>query len=315
MPAGATRHDDDALGVEQLTTVVDECRESDVVGFYVHPASHAVGEAFGLLEYLLEHEVRIATLLYLTQIDVYGLYLELLFLIEYAHHLQFLAQSQHGYVAVVKIYHLVGILDDGTCVGAKEELAVAYSHHQRTLLARRYDLVGGRLVQYGDGIGTYHLMECHLDGSQQVEVLLVLDIFHQLYEHLRIGVRTECHAFVDKILLYVGIILYYAVMDDGKILGFGIVRMGVHRRRFAMRCPACVGNTYAARDVLVSAECLQIGHLALGFVDIQVAAGVLQCNTGTVIATVLQTFQSFDKYGISLLLTQISHYSTHNLLP
>ena len=75
MPAGATCHDDDAFSIEKLAAMVNECTECDAVMLNIDTSTHAVGQACWLLKDLLEHEVRVSTFLYLTQIYVDGLHL------------------------------------------------------------------------------------------------------------------------------------------------------------------------------------------------------------------------------------------------
>ena len=89
-----------------------------MVGLYVHAATHAVGQALGLLEDFLQHEVRVAALLYLSQVQVYFLHFQVLLHAADADHLEFLVQPYHGYVIVLQVDHLVGVLHDGRSVGA-----------------------------------------------------------------------------------------------------------------------------------------------------------------------------------------------------
>ena len=85
-----------------------------MVGLYIDSSAHAVGQTFGLFKDFLEHEVRIAALLYLAKVYVYFLHGQLLLLAQNTHHLQILAQTEHSDVSVFQIDHLVGVLNDGT---------------------------------------------------------------------------------------------------------------------------------------------------------------------------------------------------------
>jgi len=159
-----------------------------MIGLYVDPASHAIGETFRLLKDFLEHEVGIAALLYLAQVDVNRLYTEFLLLAENADHVEFLAAPYDGNVAVLQVDHLVGVLHDGAGIRTQEELVVADAHHQGTLFAGSYNLVGVTTVEDGYGIGTDDLIEGYLNGLQQRQLLALHDILYQLDEHLGIGV-------------------------------------------------------------------------------------------------------------------------------
>ena len=55
-----------------------------MVGLYIYASSHTVGQTLGLLKDFLQHEVRIAALLYLSQVDVDSLHLQFLLLTEEA---------------------------------------------------------------------------------------------------------------------------------------------------------------------------------------------------------------------------------------
>ena len=189
-----------------------------MVSLHVHAATHTVRQTLRLLEDLLQHEVRIATLLNLSEVDVHRLHLQLLILAEDVHHVQVLSQTDHGYIAVLQIHHLVRIFHDGAGVGTQEELILADAHHQRTLLAGGDDLRRIILVEHGDGVGTDHLVECHLHGRQQVELLVVLDILYQLHQHLRVRVADEVYALRLQFRLQVGIVLDDTVVNDGEVL-------------------------------------------------------------------------------------------------
>ena len=72
-------------------------------------------------------------------------------------------------------------------------------------------------------------MQRKLNGSEQVEVLLLLDILNQLYKHLGIGIRSELHPLLNELALKRSIILNDSIMDDGQIHGLRIMWMGVLR--------------------------------------------------------------------------------------
>ena len=227
MPRRAASHDNEPLGVEQLLLVVDNCTEYHIVSIDIHTPTHTVGQTVGLLKDFLEHEMGIASALYLSEINVYGLYFGVQLAIKYIDYVEFLALSYHGNVAVFEINHLVGVFYYGTCVRSEEEFVVADAHHKRALFACCDYLVGVALVQQGYCIGANHLMESQLHGSEQIEVLAFLDIFNQLHEHFRVGVGTKLDAFRHQLVLQIGIILYYSVVDNGEIFRLGVVRVSV----------------------------------------------------------------------------------------
>ena len=67
VPRGAASGDDDSFGIEETLFVVNESREGDVILPNVDTSSHGVGQRTGLLEDLLEHEMRITAFLQLAE--------------------------------------------------------------------------------------------------------------------------------------------------------------------------------------------------------------------------------------------------------
>ena len=55
-----------------------------------------------------------------------------------------------------------------------------------------------------------------------------------------------------------------------------------------------MGNSHAARHILVVAVLRQVVNLSLSLVNIQFAIVIYHGNTCTVIATIFQTFQTLD---------------------
>ena len=218
VPGCTASHDDDTLGIQQLFLMIDDSTECYMSSFHIDSSTHTVGETLRLLEDLLEHEMRIATLLNLTQVDINGLDLRGKLGVVDVDHLQFLTALDHSDVPVLEIYHTVGIFDNRTGVGTDEELIFADTYHQRTLLSGRDDGIGITLVENGNGIGTDHLMQHQLDSGEQIEVLLYLHVFHELHQHLRIGITPERHTLLLQFPLQVGIVLNDTIMDDGQVL-------------------------------------------------------------------------------------------------
>ena len=138
--------------------IVDNSTQNNIICLDINAPAHTVGEAFRLLENLLQHEVRISALLYLAETDVYGLHLWRELHVVHVHHLQVFTTTHHGDIAVVEIHNTVGIFNDRTRIGTEEELVLANTYNKRTLLACRNDGVGVVLVYNCDGICSYHLM-------------------------------------------------------------------------------------------------------------------------------------------------------------
>ena len=133
-----------------------------MIRFKVHTASHTVLQALRLFENLLQHKVRIATLLNLSQVDIHSLHLQLLFLAEDTQHVHVLTPTDYGNITIFEIDHLISILDNRTGIRTQEKLILTNTNHQRTLLSGSNNLVRVTLVEHGDGIGANHLVQSHL---------------------------------------------------------------------------------------------------------------------------------------------------------
>ena len=139
MPARSAGYDDDVLGVYQLVAIVSERREHDMVVFrmlLVHdePAAHTVLQAVGLVVDFLQHVVVKAALAEFADVQVHGLdgiAARGMFEVD---DVQFLSHSDVGYLSILEIHHLVGVLHDGGGVTGDIEVLVvlAHAHHQRT---------------------------------------------------------------------------------------------------------------------------------------------------------------------------------------
>ena len=311
MPRRAAGHYHDALGVQQLSAIVDKGTQSDVVGIDVDASAHTVVETFGLLENLFEHEMGVSAFLYLAEIEVYVLYLKLLLLAHDADHLELVARTEHCNVAVFKVDHLVGVLYYRAGIRTKEELSLANAHHEGALLACCYYLAGFVAVDNGYRIGTDDLTQRHLHSCEKVETVLRLHIFYKLNEHLCVGVGTELDALVLQVALYLGIVFDDAVVNYGQRFRLRVVWMRVLRRRFAVSGPAGMGNAHVAGDVFVGAEGFQVRHLAFGLEHVGLSLAAHKCHTGTVVAAVFQPLQSFYQYRVGLTWAYVSYYSTH----
>ena len=229
MPRGATSHDNDAFGLQHLSAVINQSRECHMVCLEVYTSPHAIGQALRLLKDLLQHKVRIAAFLYLTEIDVDRLYLQFLLLTEDTQHMHVLTTLDDCDISVFQIHHLVGILHDRTGVRADKELVLADAHNQWTLFTGSHNLIGIPLIKNGNGISTDHLIEGHLNSLQQRQFFLQHHIFDQLYQHLSISIADKLYALVFQFLLDIGIIFDDSVVDNSQVVRLRVMGMGIPR--------------------------------------------------------------------------------------
>ena len=246
----------------------------------IDTSSHAVGQAFRLLENLFQHEVWVAAFLYLSEVYVNSLDCQFLLFAENADDPYFLAEPNLGDVPILQIHHLVGIFNDRTGITAEEELTVADTHNDGTLLASGDNLARVALVDDGNGIGANHLIERHLHSLKQRQTFPDHDILHQLHQHLRVGVALTLNTLCLQLRLDVGIVLDDAVVDDGQVTALRVVRVGIPCRRLAVSRPTRMGDADATCHVLVTAILRQVVHLAFGLIHVQTAAIANHCHTG-----------------------------------
>ena len=84
------------------------------------------------------------------------------------------------------------------------------------------------LIKNSDSVGSDYLTKSHLNGSQQVEIFLYLNIFNQLNENLSIRLALKLYSLSNEILLDIGIVFYDSIMNHGKVLARGIMRVSIY---------------------------------------------------------------------------------------
>ena len=164
--------DDEAAGTQEPVAIEIDGREVDaialVLGFnlqaLVHSlqaASHTVFEALGLVEDLLEHEVREAALVEHIQIDIdlSDIDIDVLGLKVGDFHLT--ASLDADNLLIVDIHHMRGVFGNGGGIGGNEELIVigADANDQRAALASGNERVGLATVDEHNGVSANDLAE------------------------------------------------------------------------------------------------------------------------------------------------------------
>ena len=127
-----------------------------------------------------------------------------------------------------------------------------------------------------------------------------LDEFDELYENFCVGVAFKGVSVLDKGFFQYAVVFDCAVMNKGYRAGLGELRVCVDVVRFSVRCPSGVGYAYGSVCVFSISRLFQVAYFASGLVDVEVAVGVDERHTCTVVAAVLQTVKPLDKDFISL---------------
>ena len=189
---------------------------------------------------------------------------------------------------------MVGIFDDRRGVGGNEILAFANAHDERRTLAGCDERVRVVLVQNSDSVRPDNLLERKLNGSLELDMPVELRVFDKLHKDFCVGLRLEGIPLLLKPGFENGVVLDDPVMNDSQPLRLGVMGVGIDGIRLAVSRPTRMRDTYITARVFVSAETLQFGDLAFRLIDTQLSFLVNKRHTCAVVATVLQTMETFD---------------------
>ena len=135
----------------------------------IEPAAHGGGHRFGLLEDLLEHEVRKAAEFDLRRVDVEQLHV--------VAHVAFVAVDDadrlgrdHREFVVGQVDDAIGVSDERRAVAGDEVLAVADADHQRAAQPGGDDHVRPIAEHHRQAVGAAELGERRLNGSDERRV-------------------------------------------------------------------------------------------------------------------------------------------------
>ena len=182
----------------------------------------------------------------------------------------------------------------------------------RAALARGDDFVAVALLDHGDGIGAYDLPQGLLHGFEQRAAARRADVLDQVHEHLGIGAAAERVAVLLERVLEHPVILDDAVVYQCDVLRFGVVRMGVHVVRHAVRRPARMRDADASAQLLALEEMLQVGDLALTLVYVECTVLADHGDPRAVVSAVFEPVQTLQQNRTGLASPDISYNPTHS---
>lgn len=90
--------------------------------------------------------------------------------------------------------------------------------------------------------------------------------------------------------------------------------MGVAHRRLTMGGPTGVGYAYRAAAVFAFGGMLQVAHLTLCLIHMQLVGTIDERHSRRVVTTIFQTMKSFYQDVEGITMPYVTYYSTHNLL-
>ena len=189
------------------------------VGGVDDTSAHAVIEHVGLVVDFLEHEVWVAPFGQHVQVQVDLLDQHVGLLAVEVEELHVLASLQQGYLFIVQVTHVLGVLGDGTGIAGHEEFLVLLpdTHHHGRGLAGTDQLLGMTLVDDADGVGTDDFLQGDAHGRDEVIVAQAHGVVDELHQHLRVRLGTEGVTSLQELLAQGGVVLYDAVVDEGEV--------------------------------------------------------------------------------------------------
>ncbi len=312
VPRRAAGHDDDAPGLQKALPVFQYARDRQPLAVGRYAAADAVCDGFGLLENLLEHEVRVASLLQFGDAHLELGDVDLRLAVVAADDAELLVAVDDGDLSVVEVDYLVGELDDGRGVGGEVVgFGARDADHQRTAPAGSDDLVRILAVDDGDGVGADdpvrglpHRFEERASGALH-------HVFDQLHQHLRVRFAPKVVSVLPEGLLEHVVVLDGAVVDQGDASRLRAVGMGVRVVRFAVGGPAGVGDADRAAELLRPGEALQLVHLAFRFVNPKLAARVDQSDARAVVTSIFQPVKPLNEDRVGFPISDVSDDSAH----
>ena len=120
-------------------------------------------------------------------------------------------------------------------------------------------------------------------------------VFDELHDYLRVGFADELVTVFEQSHFQYVVVLYRSVVDESEVFRLRIVRMGVDVVRLAVGCPAGVGDSDVAAQILALGEVFESLDLAFRLIDVQVARVAYHSHTRRIIASVFETVKSLDK--------------------
>ncbi len=271
-------------------------------------AAHRVGEALGLLEDFLQHEVGIAAPLDGGQIP--------LDLVDRLVHVSLdqvpdpvAAPGQHRHFTVVEIHYAPGVLQYGGSIGGNEVFPLSHAHQQGRTLAGRHQQVGLLGGDHHDSVGPGHVPEGL--GNRFFEVPFVVGP-DQVGQHLGIGFGFELVAPVQKRLAESPGILDDPVVNHGNAPALVQVGMSVRSGGRAVSGPPGVAHSQGTRSRVALYVLHQDRKLAGGLLDLD-AATVDNRHAGRVVTPVLHAPQPLQQNWGGLLGADVAYDSTHRI--
>ena len=159
-----------------------------MISLNINTTAHTVCKALWLLKNLLEHKVRITTFLYLSKVNINSLHCQLLVFTMDIYYMEILSTTDNSNITIFKVYYFISIFNYWAGIRTKEKLVFTNTNNKGTLLTGTNNLIGITLIKNGNSICTNYLIKGYLHCGKQIDILMFLNIFYKLNQHLSISV-------------------------------------------------------------------------------------------------------------------------------
>ena len=150
-----------------------------------------------------------------------------------------------GHFAVVHVYDVAGMAQQGRHVGGDEVLTLAIAQQQRCVLPGGDEPVRRGSAQDAQRIGAFYRRQHAGDGLEHVAALAVVPV-QQLGHHLRIRFGAEGVALFYQVFLQDRVVFNDPVMHHREQAAFAYLRVGIHIVRLAVGGPAGMADAGGA---------------------------------------------------------------------
>src|SRR5690606_8430912 len=138
-----------------------------------------------------------------------------------------------------------------------------------------------------------------------VASFFLLYLFDEVDEYFSVGIAMELMSAGKEGFLDHGVVFNDSVVDNRQALVARSMRVCVSVVRFAVGCPAGMADTGSSAQIAGSGKFFEGGYLSglfKGFDSLMIDQG----DSGTVITSVFEAFQTFDNNGPGLIGTDVS---------
>ena len=310
VPTRAAAHNDNPPCIHQMRHHGHNAAESKLIVMFANPSTESVHHGARLFKNLLQHKMLKTAFLNFVAVEVNLLGLGIDDHIFYGFDYNAFA-TDDGNILIVEINHLVGKIHKRRSVGGYEIFLLTDANDERTTRPGGDEFVGFVGAIDGETIRAAHFGERKPHSVLSRNMSKFIDIFNQIRQYFRVGLRMECVAARSEFFLQYGVILDDAVVYNHKLAVHRDLRMRVDVVWCAVCGPTCMADADSAGSWLVADKIHQIRHLAFHLVNIRSAA-VHNGNARRIISTVFEPTEAVDNDRVSIPESYISYNATHS---